>query len=55
MLINTDLAVRAAQEAAAVARARVVRLGREVGVPTPMQEFIYCCLLPQEMKARGQV
>lgn len=33
----------------------VVRLGREVGVPTPIHEFIYYSLLPQEMKARGQV
>jgi 2-dehydropantoate 2-reductase len=33
----------------------VVRLGREVGVATPLNEFIYHSLLPQEMKARGQV
>lgn len=33
----------------------VVRLGRETGVPTPVNEFIYYSLLPQEMKARGQV
>ena len=32
----------------------VVRLGREAGVSTPLNEFIYHCLLPQEMKARGQ-
>jgi 2-dehydropantoate 2-reductase len=33
----------------------VVRLGREAGVATPFNEFIYHSLLPQEMKARGQV
>jgi 2-dehydropantoate 2-reductase len=33
----------------------VVRLGAEAGVPTPVNEFIYYSLLPQEMKARGQV
>jgi 2-dehydropantoate 2-reductase len=33
----------------------VVRLGREAGVATPLNEFIYHSLLPQEMKARGQV
>ncbi len=33
----------------------VVRLGLEVGVPTPVNDFIYYSLLPQEMKARGQL
>lgn len=33
----------------------VVRLGREKGVPTPLNEFIYASLLPQERKARGEV
>jgi 2-dehydropantoate 2-reductase len=33
----------------------VVRLGREVGVATPLNEFIYHSLLPQERQARGQV
>ena len=33
----------------------VVRLGREAGVPTPVNDFIYYSLLPQEMLARGQV
>ena len=33
----------------------VVRLGREAGVSPPLNEFIYHSLLPQEMKARGQV
>jgi 2-dehydropantoate 2-reductase len=33
----------------------VVRLGREVGVPTPLNAFIYHSLLAQEMQARGQL
>ncbi|HXD33692.1 MAG TPA: 2-dehydropantoate 2-reductase [Pyrinomonadaceae bacterium] len=33
----------------------VVRLGREVGVPTPLNEFIYQSLLPSELRARGAV
>jgi 2-dehydropantoate 2-reductase len=33
----------------------VVRLGREAGVATPLNEFIYHSLLPQERQARGQV
>jgi len=33
----------------------VVRLGREVSVPTPTNEFIYDCLLPLELRARGKV
>jgi 2-dehydropantoate 2-reductase len=32
----------------------VVRLGREAGVSTPLHEFIYHSLLPQELRARGQ-
>jgi 2-dehydropantoate 2-reductase len=31
----------------------VVRLGRESGVPTPVHEFIYASLLPQEQAARA--
>lgn len=31
----------------------VVRLGREVGVPTPVHEFVYFALLPQERSARS--
>ena len=31
----------------------VVRLGQEAGVPTPLHEFIYHSLLPQELRARG--
>lgn len=33
----------------------VVRLGREAGVPTPLHEFIYDCLLPLERQARGEI
>jgi 2-dehydropantoate 2-reductase len=33
----------------------VVRLGREVGVPTPINHFIYSCLLPFELRARGKI
>jgi 2-dehydropantoate 2-reductase len=32
----------------------VVRLGREVGVATPLHAFIYHSLLPSELRARGQ-
>ncbi len=32
----------------------VVRLGRQAGVETPLHDFLYRSLLPQEMKARGQ-
>lgn len=30
----------------------IVRLGKELGIPTPTNDFIYFCLLPQEKKAR---
>jgi 2-dehydropantoate 2-reductase len=33
----------------------VVRLGREVDVATPLNNFIYCSLLPRELRARGEV
>jgi 2-dehydropantoate 2-reductase len=33
----------------------VVRLGREAGVDTPVHTFIFRSLLPQELRARGQV
>jgi 2-dehydropantoate 2-reductase len=33
----------------------VVRLGREVGVATPLHNFIYYSLLPLELRARGEV
>jgi 2-dehydropantoate 2-reductase len=33
----------------------VVRLGQAAGVATPLHEFIADCLLPLEMRARGQV
>ena len=31
----------------------VVRLAQEHGVPVPLHDFIYNCLLPQEQRARG--
>jgi 2-dehydropantoate 2-reductase len=33
----------------------VVRLGRAAGVATPVNDVIYCALLPQEQRARGRV
>jgi len=33
----------------------VIRLGREVAVPTPTNQFIYDCLLPSELRARGKI
>jgi 2-dehydropantoate 2-reductase len=33
----------------------VVRLGRERGVPTPINAFLYASLLPQEKRVRGEV
>ncbi len=33
----------------------VVRLGNKFGVPTPINDFIYSSLLPQELKARGEL
>ena len=33
----------------------VVRLGREAGVETPVHAFIYASLLPQELRARGEL
>ncbi len=32
----------------------VVRLGREIGIPTPTNQFICDCLLPLELRARGK-
>ncbi len=31
----------------------VVRMGRAAGIPTPVHEFMYNCLLPQEKRTRG--
>ena len=31
----------------------IVRLGKESGVPTPVSNFIYSSLLPQELMARA--
>ena len=33
----------------------VIRMGRQLGVPTPTNEFIYAALLPMELKARGRI
>ncbi len=33
----------------------VVRFGREAGVPTPLHEFVYHSLLPQELEARERL
>jgi 2-dehydropantoate 2-reductase len=33
----------------------VLRLGKEAGVETPVNAFIYYSLLPMEMRARGQI
>jgi 2-dehydropantoate 2-reductase len=33
----------------------VVRIGSEAGVPTPVHGFIYACLLPLELRARGSL
>ncbi len=33
----------------------VVRMGRELNIPTPVNDFIYAALLPMEMKARGKI
>lgn len=31
----------------------VVRLGKQYGVPTPINQFVYHCILPMEIKARS--
>lgn len=33
----------------------VVRLGKETGIETPLHEFIYHSLLPQQLRARGEL
>jgi 2-dehydropantoate 2-reductase len=33
----------------------IVRLGREAGVPVPVNAFLHAALLPSERRARGQV
>ena len=33
----------------------VVRMGREAGIPVPVNTFFYYSLLPQEIKARGEL
>jgi 2-dehydropantoate 2-reductase len=32
-----------------------IRMGRELNVPTPVNDFIYAALLPMELKARGKI
>jgi 2-dehydropantoate 2-reductase len=31
----------------------IVKFGKELGIPTPLNSFVYNCLLPQENRARG--
>ncbi len=33
----------------------VIRMGRELNIPTPVNDFIYSALLPMELKARGKI
>lgn len=33
----------------------VVRMGRQVGLTTPVNEFLFASLLPQELRARGEL
>lgn len=33
----------------------LVRLGERLGVPTPVNRFVYDCLMPQERRARGEI
>jgi 2-dehydropantoate 2-reductase len=33
----------------------VVRLGKRLNVPTPVNDFIFGSLLPQELRARGEI
>jgi 2-dehydropantoate 2-reductase len=33
----------------------VIRMGRQAGIPTPTNYFIYAALLPMELKARGRI
>jgi 2-dehydropantoate 2-reductase len=50
--LQRDIADGRRSELEALAGA-VVRLGREAGVETPINYFVYGSLLPQEEKARG--
>ncbi|HSF33624.1 MAG TPA: 2-dehydropantoate 2-reductase [Candidatus Tectomicrobia bacterium] len=52
--IQRDIAAGRPSEMDALTGA-LVRLGVEVGVATPLHAFLYHCLLPQELCARGQV
>jgi 2-dehydropantoate 2-reductase len=33
----------------------IVRMGRELNIPTPANDFLYAALLPMELKARGKI
>jgi ketopantoate reductase len=33
----------------------VVRMGKELGIPTPVNAFIYASLLPMELEALGKL
>jgi 2-dehydropantoate 2-reductase len=33
----------------------VVRLANEVGLAAPLNSFVYACLLPMELRARGEL
>jgi 2-dehydropantoate 2-reductase len=33
----------------------VVRMGKDFGVPTPINDYLYNSLLPQELRARGEL
>lgn len=33
----------------------VIRMGRELGISTPANDFLYAALLPMELKARGKI
>ena len=33
----------------------VIRMGRQLGIPTPTNDFIYAALLPMELKTRGRI
>ncbi len=52
--LQRDLIARKPSELSAQIGA-IVRLGRERGILTPVNDFIYHSLLPQELRARGEI
>ncbi len=54
MSLHRDIAAGRPSELEAWTGA-VARLGRQAGVPTPIHDFLYGCLLPLEWKARGRL